>query len=395
MASAEPSIRKHIDFLDGLRALAALFVLVSHTWYQIWPAVVPPFGYSDRPTGVTLILTSWLYYGHFAVVVFIVLSGFCLMLPVVRGDGTLRGGTLEFFKRRARRILPPYYFALLLSLFLIWLCIDSKTGSQWDISLPVTQVGLLAHFSMLQDLIAATEINYVFWSIALESQLYLCFPPLVLSWRRFGSTGTTIAAGFFTYATILSLERAQVRDIPPQFIGLCFDFVLGMLAATIVFSQQGLWPVLRRRFPWHFAAAGLTLLIVFFCYVWGFDTAEARFAFLDTLCAFATLSLLVAAGRRGENRLRDFLSLKPLVFTGTFSYSLYLIHAPLLQFIWQYALHPLHLGDTCEFVLLLLAGNPLILGAAYIFFLFGERPFLNRPGVPVSKGTSPSQKKLK
>jgi peptidoglycan/LPS O-acetylase OafA/YrhL len=395
VASTERSLKNHIDFLDGLRAVAALFVLLSHTWYQIWPAVVPPLGYGHRPTGLTLIFTSWLYYGHFAVVVFIVLSGFCLMLPVVRGDGTLRGGTLQFFKRRARRILPPYYFALLLSLLLIWLFIGSKTGTQWDISLPVTQLGLIAHIGMLQDLVTATEINYVFWSIALEAHLYLCFPLLVLCWQRFGDIKTTLGVGLFIYTTIILLEIAQVKEVPPQFIGLCFYFVLGMLAATIVFSKRNLWSLLRQHFPWRFVVTGLTFLIIFFCYAWGFDAAEERFAFLDSLCALGTVSLLVAASRPSSYRLRNFLSSRLLVFIGTFSYSLYLIHAPLIQVVWQYGLHPLHLGGICEFILLLLIGTPMILCAAYIFFLSCERPFLNARRVPSSKVTSSDRRGFK
>ncbi|MHC5855456.1 acyltransferase family protein [Nostoc sp.] len=387
MASTE-RIVKHINFLDGLRAIAALFVLFSHTWYQIWPAVSPPFGYGHRPTGLMLILTSWLYYGHFAVVVFIVLSGFCLMLPVIQNNGILRGGTLQFFQRRSRRILPPYYFALLFSLFLIYFFIGWKTGTQWDISVPVTLSGLIAHISMFQDFVTTTEINYVFWSIALESHLYLCFPLLVLSWQRFGSIKTTLGIGLFTYTTIILLEIAQVKEIPPQFLGLCFYFVLGMLGATIVFSQDQLWEFMRKHFPWHFVVAGLILTIIFFCYLWGFDIAEERFAFLDTMSALGTLFLLVAASRPGANKVRNFLGSSPLVFIGTFSYSLYLIHAPLLQIVWQYVLHPLHLGKVFEFVLLLLVGTPLILGAAYIFFFYCERPFLNTRRVSASKVTN-------
>lgn len=371
------NIVKHINFLDGLRALAALFVLFSHVWYQIWPAVFPPFGYGCRPTGLTLFFTSWLYYGHFAVVVFIVLSGFCLMLPVIKNNGVLRGGTLQFFKRRSRRILPPYYFGLLFSLLLIWFFVSTKTGTQWDISIPVTQNGLITNLLMFQDLAATTEINYVFWSIALESHLYIFFPLLVISWQRFGSIKTTLVTGLLIYSTIILLEIAQVKEIPPQFLGLCFYFVLGMLAATIVFSQDKLGELVRKHFPWHLSVTGLILTIIFFCYLWGFDIAEERFAFLDTLCAFSTLSLLVAASRPGTNKIRNFLESSPLVFIGTFSYSLYLIHAPLLQIIWQYLLHPLHIGKVFEFVLLILLGTPMIISAAYIFFLYCERPFLN------------------
>src|SRR5438067_7057279 len=109
----------HLDFLDGLRALAAIYVLLHHAWLQIWEWHLPgPF---------TRRLTGWLYFGHFGVVVFIVLSGFCLMLPVVRGDGTLRGGAKTFFQRRALRILPPYYVAIGLSLVLIVTLIGTQT----------------------------------------------------------------------------------------------------------------------------------------------------------------------------------------------------------------------------------------------------------------------------
>jgi len=376
VASTERMV-KHIDFLDGLRALAALFVLFSHVWFQLWPAVVPPYEYGHRPTGLTLIFTSWLFYGHFAVVVFIVLSGFCLMLPVVHSSGVLDGGTLNFFKRRAKRILPPYYFALLFSLISIWLFINLKTGTHWDISLPVTFVGFMAHLAMMQDIVTTTQINYVFWSIALESHLYLYFPLLVLSWQRFGGIRTTLGTGLLIYTTIILLEINHVKFIPPQFIGMCFYFVLGMLAATIVFSQEKFWYLVRQHFPCHFAIASSVLMIIFFCYLWGFDLAFERLAFLDTLCAFAALSLLIAASHPGENKLRDFLSSRPLVFIGTFSYSLYLVHAPLLQIIWQYGLHPLHLGEVLEFILLLVIGTPLILLAAYLFFFYCEQPFLN------------------
>lgn len=381
----ENANKKNLKFLDGIRAIAAMFVLISHMWYQIWPAAAPPFGFNERPTGLTLKLTSWLYYGHFAVVVFIVLSGFCLMLPVVQGDGKLRDGAIKFLKRRARRILPPYYFALFLSLFLIRFFIGSKTGSQWDITLPVTPFGVIANLLMLQDIVVVTQINYVFWSLALIWQLYLCFPIIVISWQRLGSIGTTVAIAFLTYTIITLLESIGVKEVPPQYIVLCFNFVLGMLGATIVFSQEQVWYQLRKGFPWVLNAGIFAMLIIFFCYLWGFDRVEKHLGFLDNLCAISTLSLIVAASRPGNNIIRDFLSLKALVVIGTFSYSLYLIHAPLIQVIWQYILHPFKLGDLAEFSLLLILGTPLILSATYIFYIFCERPFLNTRRVPLLK----------
>src|SRR5689334_14181642 len=113
VVTALPPAQAHLDYLDGLRALAALFVLFCHALQSPWPYI-----YSRYPPPALHLFTGWLYHGHFAVDVFIVLSGFCLMLPVVRGDGTLRGGAKRFFRRRARRILPTYYGALAFSLIL-------------------------------------------------------------------------------------------------------------------------------------------------------------------------------------------------------------------------------------------------------------------------------------
>jgi peptidoglycan/LPS O-acetylase OafA/YrhL len=370
--------KQYSNFLYGIRAVAALFVLVSHIWYQIWPAAAEPFGYRERPTGLILYLTSWLYYGHFAVVIFIFLSGFCLMLPIVQGNGTLPSGAIEFLKKRSKRILPPYYFALLLSLVLIYFFIGTKTGSQWDISIPVTTIGIISNLLMLQHFIAPTQINYVFWSLGVIWQLYLCFPLLILSWQRLGSLGTTIAVAFLSYTTILLLEIAQVKDVPPQYIGLVFVFTLGILGATIVFSQESLWIQIRDRISWQPIAGFCILLIIGLCYFWGFDKVEQHLAFLDNLCAFATLSILIAGANPKGNKLRNILCFQPLVFIGIFSYSLYLIHAPLLQLLWQYLLHPLGWGKVSEFVGLLIIGIPLILGFSLIFFQFCENPFLNR-----------------
>jgi peptidoglycan/LPS O-acetylase OafA/YrhL len=102
--------RVHLDFIEGMRATAALVVLLNHGYAQIWDLALKQF-----PPHRYAVLTYAMVTGHLAVSVFICISGFCLMLPVARGDGALKGGPLLFFKRRARRILPPYYAALLLS----------------------------------------------------------------------------------------------------------------------------------------------------------------------------------------------------------------------------------------------------------------------------------------
>src|SRR5579871_2999498 len=93
-----------LPFLDGLRGLAAAYVVLHHAALEV-PAVGLPR---------TAALVHGLFrHGHYAVAVFIVLSGFCLMRPVLRNPSHgLPGGFLAYVGRRARRILPAYYAAL-------------------------------------------------------------------------------------------------------------------------------------------------------------------------------------------------------------------------------------------------------------------------------------------
>src|SRR5439155_8981431 len=107
--AAAPDSRRVVG-LDGIRGLAALFVVVHHCWLMTF------HGY-PRNTG-----PGWLgplLYGHFAVVVFITLSGFSLALSPARKGWDL-GGTKRFAQRRAWRILPPYWAALTFSLVITW-----------------------------------------------------------------------------------------------------------------------------------------------------------------------------------------------------------------------------------------------------------------------------------
>src|SRR4051794_34229374 len=103
--------RQRLAGLDGLRGLAALFVVVNHIFLRTFP------GY---PKDRAPFWAGWFIYGRFAVVVFIVLSGFSLALAPSRHGWRLDSVT-RFAYRRARRILPAYWAALAFSPPLAWL----------------------------------------------------------------------------------------------------------------------------------------------------------------------------------------------------------------------------------------------------------------------------------
>ena len=357
--------REHFDYLDGLRALAALYVVLHHAWLHI-----------KLPPGWTSRLTFGLQFGHFAVDVFIVLSGFCLMLPVVRGEGQLRGGIGGFLQRRARRILPPYYAAVALSLVLIWTLIGRQTGTHWDVSVPVQGSDFLAHLFLVQDmqsLASGAKINHPLWSVAVEWHIYFLFPLLVMLWRRYGGIRSALFTTLISYlAGVAAVYTGVLEGMHFQYIGL---FALGMLGATFAFSPQEVWRKRREGLPWGGIAAGVLALALACGYL--LRRIHGITIYVDPLIGVSTASLLIAMSRSKENWTRRAIEWKPLVFIGGFSYSLYLIHAPLLQVIWQYGILPLHRSETISFWILATAGTALILGASYLFSLMCERPFMN------------------
>src|SRR5579859_377413 len=361
-----------LAYLDGLRALAALYVMLTHAFSTIWPSE-----FQKYPTGPLAALTRWLSYGHFAVTAFIVISGFCLMLPIVRNGGLLKGGGRQFFKKRARRILPPYYCALVVSALLATTIISSPTGTHWDVSLPVTIPALYSHVILLQDFVYAGKINHVLWSVAVEWQIYFLFPLLVILWRCAGPVATTLGALAIAYAAHIGLQRLGIippdgaSAIVPQYVGM---FVLGMAGAALAFGPSARRRLLIDRIPWSLlAVCALAALCVL-----NSKNSVSDVAYADIVAGIATTCALIGASQTRRDLLRRVLSWRPLVFVGTMSYSLYLIHAPLLQILWQYVLRPWHLSDSVTFAALVIA-TPLIVAGAYLFFLVCERPFLTSP----------------
>ncbi|GAB3883571.1 hypothetical protein GCM10027612_15910 [Microbispora bryophytorum subsp. camponoti] len=154
--------------LDGIRGIAALFVVLHHCWLLSFPGF---------PADTGPAWAGWLVYGHLAVVMFIVLSGFSL--AVSPADSGWRLNSLRRFAyRRAWRILPPYWAALLFSLVVAWTLIPQP--GQGD----PTVKSVVVYGLLVQDLFGSPSPNGAFWSIAVEAQLYIVFPLMLLVLRR-------------------------------------------------------------------------------------------------------------------------------------------------------------------------------------------------------------------
>jgi peptidoglycan/LPS O-acetylase OafA/YrhL len=350
-----PRAASRVLALDGIRGLAALYVVLHHCW------LVTFHGYPAN-TGPRWL--GWLAYGHLAVVVFIVLSGFSLAMAPARRGWQL-GGVVRFAQRRARRILPAYWAALAFSLVIAWVVTPQLHSG------PPTGRSVLVYGLLLQDMFKAPIPNGAFWSIAVEVELYFLLPLLLLMRRRAGAAVTLACVALPVVALGLlrpSLATAdELTGMAPQFAPL---FAVGALAAGVVVAGERLR---RLRWAWLAFAAGapVILLMVANGSVW---TAH-HYYWIDLAICPAIALLLAAFAASQADLLTRLLTTRPLRALGNCSYSLYLIHVPIVLVVSRKVAGPYAAPGVSAFWVTLAVGASLSVLAAWLFARVFEAPF--------------------
>jgi peptidoglycan/LPS O-acetylase OafA/YrhL len=355
MNAADPR-RQRLAGLDGLRGLAALYVVVNHVFLRAFP------GY---PVDHAPFWAGWLIYGRFAVVVFIVLSGFSLALSPAR-NGWRLDGISQFARRRARRILPAYWAALAFSLAVAWLIV-AQPGQGMPDAKSVVVNGLL-----VQNVVGAPSPNAAFWSMAVEAQLYLVFPLLLLMVRRWGAvamvaTVTLVVATVGIVGPHISRLDTFVIQSPPDLAAL---FAVGVLSAGIVGASAA-----RRSWPWAglaLAAAAPVLAAIWWQgSVWTLD----HLFWVDLALGPAIACLLAGLATGHPAPLLRLLDTRPIRSLGASSYSLYLTHAPIVVIVYEKIVAGRVRQGVPAFVVSLALVLPLTIVFARVFASVFETPF--------------------
>jgi len=372
-------------FLEGIRGLAAVYVLYYHVFLAT--------NFDHSLPVVSRVLASPLSEGAFAVVVFIVLSGFLLNLPVAT-TGKLSGGNRGFFIRRAWRILPAYYVALLLSAILTnviaydWIADPQFYGHHaWSRSL---WPDLAAHVLMLHNLHAPLAYSFKgsLWSIATEWQIYFLLALLFVPIRaRFGPF-MALAAGFGIGAFALT---PCMPDNNRGDFWLIAAFAMGAFTAEVA---AGSLQDLRKTLWVRTIAIGGAIALLAWMAMWqaGFDIRMAqaiRIVSAPTACAWI---LWMLDPRSEVSWLRRVLESKPLQTLGSFSYSTYLIHQPILVLVDIFLRHR-GVQGTPLLLIQFAVTAPLAIACSYGFYRLVERPFMRlrrRPGKAATAPASPS-----
>ena len=318
---------KHLELLDYLRGIAILAVLLFHSLNIVYGHYEIPwkgwFRDFSSPS-FSFICFLPISFGSAGVPIFFVVSGFCIHMSFQQ-QGKRWG---SFFIRRFFRIYPAYIAALVFFTLLLYMKHFRLNLQGHDIWMQLsTHLFLIHNFHPL----TFKNINGSFWSLAIEAQLYLLYPALLglvakLGWRR-----TMIILGgceVLIHGTDGLMQTADATNtiwghiswlcasLP---LGYWFSWSLGAFIAEALLKNQP-FPFTKASPVWWFALAIISYFVK--------PLDSFRFLLFAVTTAVVTSQLLSGARPQIEAPAFSLVILKKL---GLWSYSIYLLHQPLLD----------------------------------------------------------------
>ena len=341
--------------VDGLRALAILPVMLYH-------AGVP--GVSGGFVGVD---------------VFFVISGYVIALSLHEDLEQGRFSVWRFYAKRIRRIFPALFVTVGVTAVVAYVLLLPSYLLDFSKSLLAAAVFLSnLYFWQTSGYFAADAVHRPLlhtWSLSVEEQFYL-FMPLAtfVIYRYLGRRWLTVLLPAILASLALSAYATTTAPTANFFLLPTRAWEL-LLGAALALSKI---PPTRSR--WLGEALGIIGLAMIGYAVFAFDEATA-FPGLNALFPCLGTALLIYVGQaqnaRWQTAATALLSLRPLVFTGLISYSLYLIHWPIVSFLHYQALEP---PGALQVAAILAASFAL----AALSWRYVEQPF-RRPRTPAAR----------
>ncbi|HJY30023.1 MAG TPA: acyltransferase [Pyrinomonadaceae bacterium] len=361
--------------LDAMRGGAALAVVTYHAL-----GVAPRTAVGGWEAWLPQVTSYVVHFAFAGIYLFFVISGFCIHLFWARGRASgVHEPKIDFFtfwKRRVRRLYPPYFAAL--ALYLCYLAYKTPvhvTGAYvWDVVL---------HLFMLHnlDLHTTYTINGAFWTLAIEEQLYLAYFLLLFLRIRYGWTRTLVLCFsarvvWLVMGHVLSASFGVHIPVTEAAATNWFIWALGALSveAALGITKLPAW-------CFKLSAAGLALgcamgLAQFLPMLdqtgWIHDIGWLVMHPAWGVGFFVLVNYAVAAEQRWRQRSSPVPRLIPaLASVGLISYSLYLTHSFVIMHWYWFGFTRFHILTISVLIM-----TPLSVAFAWLFFRLCERPFM-------------------
>ena len=328
--------------IDGLRALAVIPVVLFH------------FGFSTFSGGFV------------GVDVFFVISGFLITSILFREISAQRFSFVDFWARRARRIIPALSVVLLATLALGWMLLTDKDFSELGRTVRYQALFISNILFMREDgyFEPASELKPLLhtWSLAVEEQYYIFFPLLMVGLMRHVRHWRWML--FAVLLVSFSLNIAFIDRKPDvAFFSLptrAWELLCGAMLAVLPAPKHAVK-------PWIYQAVGMAGLAAVLVAVFTFTKATVFPGWAAALPVLGATAL-IWSGAQGPTWVGQILSARALVWIGLLSYSLYLWHWPIYVYANAISIDGIQPWEAAGWIV-------LALGLAWLSLRYVELPF--------------------
>lgn len=376
--------KPRLDSIDALRGIAALMVAGYHIWghYGVYPfpsiGVVP----WTKSAGIFSYLVSPFRWGYLGVGLFLVISGFSIHLSFARkrdANGNYDFEWRKFYLRRLWRLYPAYAVSVIGTYFLL---LFTAHGTDL-VGTPPTVLDLASHLTLTHGYFDRYfyGIVHVYWSLALEFQLYLAYPIFLYGFRKFGISRSIVVLSVVSLIwryVVMNVYHYQLISVASTGPYAPMGFLLARMPEWLFGAWLAEWFVRGgnrnyRRLPLALASIGVLFIAILS------TLTEPAWILTDLLFGLGFAFSIAAAIVPGKQFMVPTVKnrlYRLLVWTGTISYSLYLFHMQLSWFAnpWIRDLSSAPLQFFLR-VVVLLVSIPIIA----VIYRFVEAPFLSAP----------------
>lgn len=338
--------------IDGLRALAVLPVILFHAGFE------------------------WFSGGFVGVDIFFVISGYLITTIIISEIAEGKFSLINFYERRARRILPALVFTVLLTILIAPFIL--LPGQIKDLGQTLVSIStFLSNYFFYLELDYFNEFSSKnpllhTWSLAVEEQFYIFFPILLVLIFPKGQKAifTSLIAIFML--SIFSAQSLSSYDASLSFYSLhtrAWELMFGALVAYAFFYNHQTIHQIRSKHRKIVSFGNIISAIVLGSSFIFFDKNTLHPSFWTLIPVSATAFLILFLSN--NDRIARILSSKILVSIGLISYSLYLLHNPIFSYI-EIAFENLSDDIIIRYKILAL---PAILFLSIFSYFFIEKPF--------------------
>lgn len=288
-----------LGFLDSVRGVAAFAVFIEHAGYSLFP-------------NFRALTHNHFSFGKFGVTAFFLTSGFVIPFSLERGNSLLRFWISRFF-----RLYPLYWVSIAITVSLFLLKIPDVVTAAFAAHL---WRNTLINLTMFQDFVRVPDAEELYYTLAMEMAFYF-FVSALFMMKFTGRSSIRIAWGAYAALTSAAIAIPLLAHVRVPMAGLFY--LLCFLVGTVVY----------RHFTGHTSLAALSALVLFVVAGAAAET-YCNYALIkkdDLLEHYSMWAVLLPwasayAFFLGAYTLRRFTFPAPLIWLGTISYSVYVLH---------------------------------------------------------------------